>query len=67
MNFRIYFERIRSMDMIKMMSLVMCNVLYIGNDFLLLNVISVIVSLGIVKGIVKVIIYGFIRFFIWLF
>lgn len=67
MNFRMYFERIRSMDMIKMMSLVMCNVLYIGNDFLLLNVISVIVSLGIVKGIVKVIIYGFIRFFIWLF
>lgn len=67
MNFRIYFERIRSMDMIKMMSLVMCNVLYIGNDFLLLNVISVIVSLGIVRGIVKVIIYGFIRFFIWLF
>lgn len=55
------------MDMIKMMSLVMCNVLYIGNDFLLLNVISVIVRLGIVKGIVKVIIYGFIRFFIWLF
>lgn len=67
MNFRMHPERIRSTDMIKMMSPVMCNVPYTGNDFSSLNATSVIVSPGIVRGIAKVTIHGPTRLFIWSF